>query len=171
MSHNRIYNVLKHLKLAKTEPKKSNLRKYIRYQRRHSNSLWHTDLFLPNGRNTIAYLDDASRLVMAIVQYNHGTPFISLPRETCPLPEINVFQAKLKELKIQYIKARIKHPQSNGKVERIIQTLLPLVKHFGSWEGAVEYYNYHRPHMSLNNGSLRTPMQAFNDKQMVTWSI
>ena len=192
MSHNRIHKVLIYLKLAKIEPKKSNIRKYIRYQRRHSNSLWHTDWFLLNGRNTTAYLDDASRLVTAVVQYDHataensvkcllegtarygipkqiisdhGTQYVSLPRETCPKPEINMFQAKLKELKIQHIKARIKHPQSNGKLERFVQTIRCLEKHFGDLNKAIDYYNLHRPHMSLENGSLRTPIQAFNDKR------
>jgi len=194
MSHNRIHKVLRHLGLAKAEPKKSNIRKYIRYQRRHSNSLWHTDWFLLNGRNTIAYLDDASRLVTAVVQYDHataensvncllkgtekygiprqiisdhGTQFISIPRETCPKPEINVFQAKLKDLKIQHIKARIKHPQSNGKIERFVQTIRSLDKHFGDMNKAIDYYNLHRPHMSLDNGSCRTPIQAFKDKMRV----
>jgi putative transposase len=191
MSHNRIHKILRHQKLAKAEPKKSHRRKWVRYQRRHSNSLWHTDWFLLNGRNTTAYLDDASRLVTAVVQYDnataensvkclmegtarygvpkqiisdHGTQYVSLPRETCPVPEINMFQAKLKELKIQHIKARIKHPQSNGKLERFIQTIRYLNKHFGDLNKAVDYYNLHRPHMSLENGSLRTPIQAFNDK-------
>ncbi|MDI6655136.1 MAG: IS481 family transposase, partial [Candidatus Hydrothermarchaeota archaeon] len=62
------------------------------------------------------------------------------------------------------IKARVKHPQSNGKVERLFQTLLRLKKHFGSWERTVEYYNFRRPHMSLENGKLRTPHEAFIDK-------
>lgn len=192
MSHNRIHKILRHQKLAKTEPKKSHRRKWVRYQRRHSNSLWHTDWFLLNGRNTTAYLDDASRLATAVGQYDHataensvkclmegttkygipkqiisdhGTQFVSLPRETCPNPEINVFQAKLKELKIQHIKARIKHPQSNGKLERFIQTIRYLDRHFGDLDKAVDYYNHNRPHMSLENGSLRTPIRAFNDKR------
>jgi putative transposase len=194
MSHNRIHKVLRHQKLAKAEPKKSHRRKWVRYQRRHSNSLWHTDWFLLNGKNTTAYLDDASRLVTAVVQYDHataensvkclnesttkygipkqiisdhGTQFISIPRETCPNPKINVFQARLKELKIQHIKTRIKHPQSNGKLERFIQTIRHLDRYFGNLDKAVDYYNNLRPHMSLGNGSLRTPMQAFNEKRRV----
>jgi len=45
ISHNKIHKILKKLNLAKTEPKKSKRRKWIRYERRHSNSLWHTDWF------------------------------------------------------------------------------------------------------------------------------
>lgn len=192
--HGRIHRILKENGTAKTEPKKSKRRKWIRYERRHSNSLWHTDWFELEGKDTIAFLDDASRLVPCIMQFDrataenavaaldtgvekwktpkqlmsdHGTQFTSLPRETCEKPEPNIFQKRLKELGIQHIKARVKHPQSNGKVERFVQTIRFLTNHFGTLEKALEYYNFRRPHMSLENGSLRTPYQAFLDKWRV----
>lgn len=95
---------------------------------------------------------------------DNGIQFTSLARKTCAKPEPNEFQKFLSEKEIKHIKARVKHPQSNGKVERLFATLQRLKKHFGGWNGAVEYYNFRRPHMSLENGELRTPYEAFLDK-------
>lgn len=190
--HNRIHRILRDAGIAKVEPKKARRKKWIRYQRRHSNSLWHTDWFKPASGHLIVMEDDASRFITGYGIFNressenaasmfsqsigeygtpkqlmsdHGTTFTSLPRTNCLEPSPNVFQQTVEESGSEHIKARIKHPQSNGKVERIYQTLGPLKEHFGSWEAAVEYYNYRRPHMSLSNGLLRTPYQAFLDKQ------
>lgn len=191
--HNRIYRILKGEGLAKDEPKKQKRRKkWVRYQRRHSNSLWHVDWFEENSEQIVIFEDDASRLVTelgvfsnataknaiialdsAIQKYgtpkqlisDHGTQFISIPRDGCSDPAPNEFQKYLQEHNIKHIKARVKHPQSNGKVERVYQTIFALKKHFGTWERAVEYYNFERPHMSLENGALRAPYQAFLDKR------
>lgn len=191
MSHNRIHRILKEEGLAKPEPKKQKRRKWVRYERKHSNSLWHVDWFERNGEQIILIEDDASRLLVgfgtfknataenakaamknAIAEYgspkqlisDHGTQFTSLERETCKDPEPNEFQRFIKEKDIKHIKARVKHPQSNGKVEKLFDTLQNLKKRFGSWKRAVEYYNFERPHMSLENAKLRTPYQAFTDK-------
>lgn len=67
MSHNKIHVVLREHGLANREPKKSKRRKWVRYERKHSMSLWHTDWkYLSSLRKwMIAYLDDASRLVVS----------------------------------------------------------------------------------------------------------
>ena len=95
---------------------------------------------------------------------DHGTQFTSLSRENCADPNPNEFQQFLKGCKIHHIRSRVKHPQSNGKVERVILTIKQLWNHFQCWDATVLYYNYHRPHSSLENGCLRTPYQAFLDK-------
>ena len=41
--HNRLHRILKEQNLTITQPNKSKRRKWIRYERRHSNSLWHID--------------------------------------------------------------------------------------------------------------------------------
>lgn len=191
MAHNRVHRILKARGLAKTEPKKSRRRRWVRYERKRSNSLWHTDWFVLGGVQAVAFVDDASRLATGVrlfdrataenaaaaldgavrrfgtpkqLMSDHGIQFTSLPRDTCAEPQPNAFQLRLRELGIQHIKARVKHPQSNGKLERFVETIRPLQKHFGGLEKAVEYYNYRRPHMSLENGSLRTPYKAFLDK-------
>jgi len=167
-------------------------RKWIRYERKHSNSLWHIDWSMFQGKWLIAILDDASRLIVgyglfnnatqnnsivvmqqAIQQYgkpqqlisDHGVQFTSIARENCKKPNDNKFQQFLTEQEIQHIKARVKHPQTNGKLERWWQTNNFLVNHFGSLQKAVKHYNEKRPHMSLNTEhALVTPMQAFQNK-------
>ena len=191
IGHNRIHKILKEEGLAKDEPHKQKRRKWVRYERRYSNSLWHADWFEQKQEQIILFEDDASRfitgygifpnanvensnqvLLQAITNYgtpkqimtDHGTQFTSLPRETCPDPQQNEFQQLLKKYGIIHIKARVKHPQSNGKVERAGQTIQNLRKYFQSWEDTVYYYNFKRPHSSLENGHLRMPYQAFQDK-------
>jgi putative transposase len=191
IGHNRIHQILKEEGMTKDEPHKQRRRKWIRYERRYSNSLWHADWFEEHQEQIILYEDDASRfitgygvfsnanmensnqvLAQAIISYglpkqmmtDHGTQFTSLPRESCSNPQQNEFQQLLKRYGITHIKARVKHPQSNGKVERAGQTIEQLRKHFSSWEATVNYYNFKRPHSSLENGHLRTPYEAFQDK-------
>jgi putative transposase len=186
--HNRIHRILKEEGLAVDEPRKQRRRKWIRYERRYSNSLWHADWFEQQQDQIILFEDDASRFItgygvfrdaiaknsirvleQAIEQFgvprqlmtDHGTQFTSLSRETCSDPRPNVFQQMLQQYGIVHIKARVKHPQSNGKVERVGYTLQQLWHHFQCWDATVLYYNYERPHSSLENGRLRTPYQAF----------
>lgn len=194
ISHNRIHKVLLKESLSKTEPKKSKRRKWIRYERKHSNSLWHTDWFEIDGKQAIAFEDDASRFIsgfgvfsnatarnaatvleQAVNQYgkpkqlitDHGTQFISLSREDCENPEPNEFQKKMQELGIEHIKARVKHPQTNGKVERLFQTLMKGYRHFKSWDKVIKLYNFVKPHMSLEkeDGTLVTPYESFLEKK------
>ena len=77
----------------------------------------------------------------------------------------NHFTEQIEEVGLKHIKARIKHPQSNGKAERAIGTIKRLWNELGSLNKAVKLYNYKRPHRSLTNGHLRTPYQAFIDKK------
>jgi len=191
ISHNRIHKILKNEGLAKDEPHKQRRRKWVRYERRYSNSLWHADWFEEHQEQIILFEDDASRFItgygvfsnanvensnrvlsQALTSYgipkqmmtDHGTQFTSLPRESCLEPQQNEFQQLLKQYNILHIKARVKHPQSNGKVERVGLTIQQLRKHFPSWDDTVYYYNFERPHSSLENGHLRTPFEAFQDK-------
>jgi putative transposase len=190
--HNRIHKIMKQEGIAITQPNKSRRRKWIRYERKHSNSLWHIDWSKFQGQWLIAILDDASRLIVgyglfdnatqqnsilvvqqAITQYgkpkqiisDHGTQFTSIKRMSCDKPRDNKFQQFLQENNIKHIKARVKHPQTNGKLERWWQTNNHLTKHFGSIKKAIKYYNEQRSHMSLNTSvALVTPMQAFQQK-------
>ena len=192
--HNRIHRILKEEGLARDEPHKQRRRRWIRYERRYSNSLWHADWFEEREDQIILLEDDASRFItgygvfsnataknsmlvleQAVGSYgiprqlmtDHGTQFTSLSRETCADPRPNEFQRILQSYGIKHIKARVKHPQSNGKVERAIQTMQNLRKYFPNWDTAVYYYNFKRPHSSLENGCLRTPYPAFLDKTRV----
>ncbi|MGC8687039.1 MAG: hypothetical protein ACP5SF_05755 [Thermoplasmata archaeon] len=65
-----------------------------------------------------------------------------------------------------HIKARVKHPQSNGKLERLISTLKDLRKYFNTWEEVVDYYNNRRMHMSLYEDRIITPAMAYEMKKL-----
>jgi putative transposase len=189
--HNRIHRFLKEEGLARDEPRKQRRRKWVRYERRYSNSLWHADWFEHQQDQIILFQDDASRFITgygifgnatavhtikvlehAIQCYgvpkqlmtDHGTQFTSNPRDSCTDPKPNEFQQFLDMVGIHHIMSRVKHPQSNGKVERVILTMRQLAHHFSGWDAAIRYYNFQRPHSSLENGCLRTPYQAFQDK-------
>lgn len=186
--HNRIYSVLKEAGRVKDEPRKKKRRKWIRYERRHSLSLFHIDWFEKDGAYQVLVEDDASRLLIGFGEFrnatsvnsvialvasmktygkakqvmtDHGIQFTSIERENCADPAPNEFQKYLEEHSIDHVKARVKHPQSNGKVEKLGDTLYKLKQCFRSWETATEYYNFKRPHWSLNLDKCETPFQAF----------
>jgi len=187
--HNRIHKILKEEGLAKNEVNKQKRKKWIRYERKHSLSLVHADWFEINKKDVFLAVDDASRLCYAHGEFerattefsikaidkgikkfglmkqfitDHGSQFVSNEREGCKVNDSS-FTSWLKAKGVQHIKARVKHPQTNGKVERVKQTIEKLWNHFGGLDKAVNYYNNKRPHMSLGNGKIRleTPYQAF----------
>jgi len=179
MGHNRIHKILLEAKLAKEEHRKKNRRKWVRYERKHSNSLSHTDWFEHKGKQGIIFIDDASRFITSHGEFDNANTDNSLkifkkglkygvPKQVMSdhgTQFENQFTEGLKEFGSKHIKARVKHPQSNGKAERVIQTIKKLWKELGSFDKAVEHYNYKKPHMSLTNGKLRTPYQAFLEKK------
>lgn len=68
INHKRIHKVLREEGLAVSEPRKWKRKKWIRYEREHSNSLWHADWHKIKdqrwkGQWLVAYEDDASRLI------------------------------------------------------------------------------------------------------------
>lgn len=190
--HNTIHVILRQKNLAYKNQNKSKKRKYCRYERTHSNSLWHTDYCWIDGKQVIAIIDDASRFVIACNEYeqatannatktliqginNYGTPdqlltdngthFLSTIRQSCPQPEQNIFQTTLKKYGIKHIKTRIHHPQTNGKIERWFGSIKKLKKHYGTIPQAVHAYNHNIHHLSLTNGHIRTPAQAYQEKK------
>lgn len=184
--HNRVHNLLRLQGLVTAQPAKSRRRKWIRYERRHSNGLWHADWFERGKHQVILYEDDASRLITGFGEFSaantqnslrvfdeavrdwghpkqlmtdHGTQFCSDEEKQFRYTE------HLKSKGVKHIMARVKHPQSNGKLERLVFTIRRLMKLKGSLHEAVKFYNEERPHMSLENGHLRTPLRAFYEKK------
>lgn len=190
INHNRIHAILLEAKLAKHEPKKKNRRKWVRYERRHSLSLVHSDWFEFKGKQCIIFIDDASRFITGFGEFSnanaensikvfkqslkygvpkqihtdHGAQFVANEQEGKAIGESRFTQAVKKDCS-DHIFARVKHPQANGKAERVIQTMKKLWNELGSLKKAIEHYNFKRPHRSLTNGKLRTPYQAFLEKQ------
>ena len=70
------------------------------------------------------------------------------------------FKQHLLKYEIKPILARVKHPQTNGKIEKWFDSYKRFRKHFSSFEEFVDWYN-NRPHGSLNFEKLETPEQAF----------
>lgn len=189
ISHNKIHKFMKENGFALEEPKKQEKRKWVRYARHHSNSLWHVDWTqLSDGRKLIVYEDDASRFIVGFGIFSeatlqnsievlkkaiekHGAPKQLLSDNGTQFrfneaydkdPETkNKFQKYLESIGVHQIFTRVHRPQANGKVERLFHTLKRHLKHFGSIEKSIEYYNFKRPHMSLRFEELETPAQAF----------
>jgi len=86
---------------------------------------------------------------------DHGSQFIS------NIGGDSRFKEFLGENKIQQILCRIKHPQSNGKVEKFFDLYKNKRSLFKTREEFIVWYNDVRPHMSLNFEILETPSQAF----------
>ena len=187
--HNRIHRVLKEMGLAVDEPRKHVRKKWIRYERKYSNSLWHTDWTLIEGMGwLIAYLDDASRFVVAyglfaeatsehavevlkeaINRYgkpasiltDRGTQFYKAETDA-RLGGFTVFEGYLIENEIRHVLGRVSHPQTNGKVERFFGTVKRKLPRFDNdLDTLMTWYNMKRPHMSLNLDEIETPYRAY----------
>ena len=68
ISYSKVYRIMKENGLVTPSAAKSRRRKWIRYERKHSNSMWHTDWHVMKdprfrGLHLITFLDDASRCV------------------------------------------------------------------------------------------------------------
>ena len=152
VSHNRAHRILKTAGLVVDSPKKQKRRKWVRFERRHSNSLWQMDYTQLGPRDfLLAILDDASRLVVGWTRVpsptaepvweafrtagerwgyprqilsDNGTHFTKRLWNA-----VGLFDRELKELNrarglhIQHIHSRVHHPQTGGKIERLFGTL------------------------------------------------
>ena len=191
INHNRIHVILLILGMAKTKGKKDIRKKdWIRYERRHSLTAVHIDWYhyAPMELWVFAVIDDASRKLLALVECNspsteasiegmkeamkhgrikqcisdHGTQFIKQEEMD------SRFKDFLAENNIKQILCRIKHPQSNGKVEKWFDLYRVHRKRFPTFEEFVEWYN-NRPHGSLNLRRAETPEMAFWRKMPVEY--
>jgi len=72
------------------------------------------------------------------------------------------FEAFLLEKEIQHIKARVKHPQTNGKVEKWFDLYEKYRLEFETFADFMKWYNTKRYHESLDQKHfLQTPENAF----------
>lgn len=187
--HNRIHRVLREAGLAMDEPRKHIRKKWIRYERKYSNSLWHTDWTLIEGKGwLVAYLDDASRFILAYRLFpeatsehsvevlkeaiaRHGKPASILTDRGVQFyaneseereKGATVFERFLVENEIRQILARVSHPQTNGKIERFFGTVKRKLPRFDNdLDRLMVWYNTVRPHMSLNLDEIETPYRAY----------
>ena len=188
ITHNRVHRILKQEGLAKTEPKKSRQRKWVRWERRHSNTMWHTDYTeWDDGTQIIMYEDDASRYVVGCGQFANATTDNAIavfdkaavrwrpPRELMTDHGSQFCKDENQEYRFRehilshgvkkHVLSGVKHPQTNGKQEKLGDTIKTIMRWKRcSLEEAVRFYNEVRPHMSLYNGHLRTPLVAYYEK-------
>ena len=78
ISYAKVYQVMKENGLVVPSTAKSCRRKWIRYERKHSNSMWHTDWHVMKdprfrGLNLITYIDDAFRCVTGARLFKEAT--------------------------------------------------------------------------------------------------
>ena len=192
INHNKIHVILLENNMAKKEPKKSRKRKpWIRYERKHSLTAIHMDWMYDEqrGKQIIAVIDDASRMILSYGEFDQatventililkkalkygkikqvitdrGTQFTSNK-----LDKKGEHKSKFKEFcdskGIKQILCRVKHPQSNGKIERWFGLYRQKRNMYGSLQDFVYWYNHIKPHLSLNFEELETPVQAFRRK-------
>jgi len=191
INHNRIHKIMLEEGLAKHEENKQKQRKYKCYQRHHSLSLVHTDWAEYKKENFILFEDDASRFILASGKFEHatkenaikvfkkslkhgtykmlhsdnGSVFKANKQEGKKQGEAD-FEKEVKDAGVKQIFGKVGRPQCNGKNEKLNDTIKVLWRKLGSFEKAVEHYNYKKPHWALmtNEGKTRTPYQAFLDK-------
>lgn len=179
ISHNKIYAVLVEAGMnlpldfiRKTWGKK-------RFSRLHSNTLWQTDFKLLDNDNWLAsYLDDHSRfitiskevsetptgeLALQLLKYagrkyglpeqiltDQGAQFYCAEKEGMK-QGVSAYTQELEALGIKHIVASKRRPTTTGKIEsfhRAVQYESYLFNH--NVRKFVHYWNYQRPHQSLN---------------------
>jgi len=194
ISHNKIHRILMSSGYAKEEQAKKKQRKWVRYERKHSLSLLHTDWYECScGKKAIAYEDDASRAVLAAGEFDEATddntvnvlkqairtakpygPIIQILSDNgsqfcSPAGQKGVegeteYQRVLKRNGIQQVRTRNHHPQTNGKLERFFGTYASHRHRFKTLGAFVKWYNEVKPHMSLDFDNAETPSEAFMRK-------
>jgi transposase InsO family protein len=171
ISHASIYAVLKENGLINGLSRERKQRTYVRYQRDHPNSLWQTDLSNWKERVLIAYIDDYSRFITGFGMFDnglavncikvfqgaidaygkpkevlsdHGSQFYSMRGDES---EFDRFCASHR---IKHILGSIGKPTTTGKIERWFGSFKAGIDNFRSVGDYVKYYNYEKPHKSLD---------------------
>ena len=183
ISHWSINKILNKHKLTEPTKRKKKRIKYIRWQRKHPNSLWqidHSDQKI-EGKYVISVVDDCSRKSLAFLPVNRVTTDIVIkliddlikiygkPKQILTdngsayglKSKHSRFDIRCRKRDIEHIRGAIHSPTTQGKVERLFQTFK---REFQFYDGNVELwrmnYNHFRPHMSLKN---KTPDDIYND--------
>ena len=182
ISKQKIDKVLQWHRLQISAPKKGRRYDYIRWERKHSNSLWQTDYCWIErlGCWLTGWLDDHSRLLTsasyvteattenAIKLFEKGVKTCGLPRETLSDRGTQYYSnhpgnpshffGYMKSRGVQHIYASVKKPTTCGKMERFWRTHHDERWAFRSLNQFVQHYNHSRPHMSLG---YKTPYEVW----------
>ena len=91
---------------------------------------------------------------------DHGAEFYANKRD--PEGESkHKFERFLQSEGVEHALTRFNHPQSNGKVERLVQTYKKHRFRYETLQDFQHWYNCIRPHRSLDYEDLETPDKAF----------
>ena len=195
-NHMRVYQVLKEEGLLYHRARKKFRRRFVRWEREHSNALWHVDWHQMKdprwkGMWTIVFEDDASRRIMeqgmfehatsahsvevlkrAIVQYgkpesilnDRGSTFYAVEAEARK-KGLTEFELYLMSNHIEQILSGRRHPETNGKLEKLFDILeTGLARGISSMDECVYWYNCERPHGALDLERAETPIEAYYRK-------
>jgi len=183
IGHNRIHQILVFLGYAKKKTYKDKRKKnWIRYERRHSLTAVHIDWHYYKGIWVFGVEDDASRKLLALIETEKESTDNSIigmdlalkhgPIKQCISDHGSTFTSNfvdsdsrfrdyLKSKNIKQILTKVKHPQSNGKIEKWFECYDKNRKAFDTKEEFMYWYNDLKPHKSLKFEILETPSQAF----------
>ena len=158
--------------------------KWIRWQRKHPNSLWqidHTDEQDLFNSYTLSVIDDCSRYSLDLIKLNRVTTNVvthildELIKKNGKPKQIltdnggayglnskhSRFDRWCKRRGIQHIRTKIHSPTTNGKVERLFKTMDEELKFCNYDLGLFRMrYNHFRPHSSLKG---RCPADIYHD--------
>ena len=171
-----IHRILRKYNLCNKSEKRGKPKKYIRWQRKHPNSLWqidHSDQKVAD-KWLLSVLDDCSRYSIALTPLN----CVTTKSVTYILDELIKFHGKPREILtdngsayglkskhskfdrwcrrrgIKHIKSAVHSPTTCGKVERLFQTFKNEIKYCNNDPELFRMrYNHFRPHTSLQGKS------------------
>lgn len=183
MSESSIKRINRKNKLSRGSKMKGKKLKWIRWQRKHPNSLWQID-HSENDDKTwdISVIDDCSRYLLAM----KNIVSVTTDGVTCLLDELidiygkpkqilsdngsvygekghtpNKFDKWSKRRGIEHIRGRIKKPTTTGKVEKSFDTKKRELRICNNDRERFRYrYNHFRPHMSLHG---KVPAEVYFD--------
>lgn len=181
LGHTSINKILNKNNLCRESKSKGKRIKYIRWQRKHPNSLWqidHTDE-QEKGYYTLSVIDDCSRYSLSLTKINIASTEVIInildtlikkngkPREILS-DNGSCFGGKSKHSKfdiwcrrrgIRHIRTAVHSPTTSGKVERLFQTMDKEMKFCNEDSELFRMrYNHFRPHTSLFE---KTPAEVY----------
>ena len=180
ISHASVYKILNKSSLTERNKRKKKRIKYIRWQRKHPNSLWQMDVSDQKIKDKycFAVIDDCSRYCLGLFDLNRVTTQVvtqildelarvhGYPREILT-DNGNVFGLRSKHSKfdrwcrrrgIKHIRTAIHSPTTTGKIERFFKTLASELKFCKDYNDFRMRYNHIRPHTSLEK---KTPASVY----------
>jgi transposase InsO family protein len=183
VSHWSVNKILKQHNLTDPPKRKKKRNKYIRFERKHPNSLWQIDHSVKKvkGKWLISVIDDCSRYSIGLFAVNRVTTSVvtkilddlikihGKPKQILS-DNGSAYGGKSKNSKfdrwcrrrgIHHIRSAVHSPTTCGKVERLFQTFKREIKYCN---GDVNFfrmrYNHFRRHKSLNG---KTPSEVYFD--------